>query len=153
MSQATDDLKRVTEHIEQERTIQRRQTAMQLSSSSSTQGKKKEEKKKRIFHRFNVDLGHVRIKEMIRTLEANARNNNSSLHSISRQRPLSQPCTLAETNAMLINNHVKTFHQKTTATASTLNSSYRSDLSMRSITKFVNEKFDSIYFSIRFDFQ
>jgi hypothetical protein len=118
-----------------------------------------------------LDFGHLRIKEMIRTLEANSRNsnhhfyssffsyfpsfldslNNSHIESPIRQRPLSQPCTRTETNAILTtNNHrqfgtttddAKLLSSSTTPkhnsppASSCLNSSHRSDISLRSITK------------------
>ena len=68
-----------------------------------------------------------------------------------RQRPLSQPCTRMETNAILTNNHHRQFGTTTddakllsssdnvkhnSPLASTcLNTSHRSDISLRSITK------------------
>ncbi|CAF5038677.1 unnamed protein product, partial [Rotaria magnacalcarata] len=61
-NKVNDDLKRVTEHIEQERAlhkeVQRRQMQLPPASRNSNEF---------------CDVGHVRIKEMIRTLEANAR--------------------------------------------------------------------------------
>jgi hypothetical protein len=66
-----------------------------------------------------------------------------------RQRPLSQPCTRTETNAILTNNHHRQFGTTTDdakllssppkhnspSTPSCLNNSHRSDISLRSITK------------------
>jgi len=106
---------------------------------------------------------------MIRTLEANTRNSNIhfqllkffsyfllSLDSLSshiespiRQRPLSQPCTRTETNAILTNNHHRQFgtttddakllssttKQNSPPLTTCLNTSHRSDISLRSITK------------------
>jgi hypothetical protein len=63
--------------------------------------------------------------------------------SIIRQRPLSQPCTRTETNAILTNNHRQfgTTTDDAKILSSTkndsppLNSTHRSDASIRSITK------------------
>ena len=66
-----------------------------------------------------------------------------------RQRPLSQPCTRTETNAILTNNHHRQFGTTTDdakllstppthnspPTPASLNNSHRSDISLRSITK------------------
>jgi hypothetical protein len=66
-----------------------------------------------------------------------------------RQRPLSQPCTRTETNAILTNSHHRQFGTTTDdakilssaskhsspQTPPCLNSSHRSDISLRSITK------------------
>ena len=115
-----------------------------------------------------IDFGHLRIKEMIRTLEANSRNSNFHFHyrdfssslslldSLSthmespvRQRPLSQPCTRTETNAILTNSHQRQFgtttddakllssttQQNSPPASNCLNTSHRSDVSLRSITK------------------
>lgn len=102
---------------------------------------------------------------MIRTLEANSRNSKISfvfpiqsssrvhLDSLTnhvdspvRQRPLSQPCTRMETNAILTNTH-RQFGTTTDdakllskpnvspSLSSCLNTSHRSDISLRSITK------------------
>ncbi|CAF5183986.1 unnamed protein product [Rotaria magnacalcarata] len=101
------------------------------------------------------DVGHVRIKEMIRTLEANARKNsintlNTHIDATVRQRPVSQPCTRTETNAILTNNHHRQFGtttddakilSSTKNNSSTFNNSNRSDISMRSIT---NEQYDEM---------
>ncbi|CAF3742067.1 unnamed protein product [Rotaria sordida] len=146
LSRATDDLKRVTEHIEQEKAInkevQRRQ--MQLPPTSRN-------------NNGFCDFGHIRIKEMIRTLEANSRNNslNNHIESPIRQRPLSQPCTRTETNAILTNNHHRQFGTTTddakllsttqkhnsSPSSSCINTSHRSDISLRSIT---NEQYDEM---------
>jgi hypothetical protein len=67
-----------------------------------------------------------------------------------RQRPLSQPCTRTETNAILTNNHHRQFGTTTddakllssttkhtsSPSSSCLNTSHRSDISLRSITKY-----------------
>ena len=110
---------------------------------------------------YNGDMGQVRIKEMIRTLEANSRNRKTCFHlsfilfinsdtmnhhhpeSMIRQRPLSQPCTRTETNILLT--HHRQFGT-TTDDAKILsstkndspplnNTTHRSDVSIRSITK------------------
>ncbi|CAF0994330.1 unnamed protein product [Rotaria sordida] len=144
LNKVNDDLKRVTEHIEQERAlnkeVQRRQ--MQLPPIN------------RNGNGF-CESGHVRIKEMIRTLEANTRKNsfntlNNHMDSISRQRPLSQPCTRTETNAILTNNHNRQFGtttddakilSSTKNNSPSFNNSHRSDISIRSIT---NEQYDEM---------
>ena len=119
-----------------------------------------------------LDFGHLRIKEMIRTLEANSRNStvplvdeclhsacvhldplNTPLDTPIRQRPLSQPCTRTETDALLTNHHhhhrqlgtttddakllSTSAHKRHASPASStcLNASHRSDVSVRSITK------------------
>lgn len=119
-----------------------------------------------------VDFGHIRIKEMIRTLEANTRNSNfhldylycsplssslldsmnNHMESPIRQRPLSQPCTRTETNAILTNSQQRQFgtttddakllssatttpKQNSPPSSNCLNTSHRSDVSLRSITK------------------
>ena len=103
---------------------------------------------------------------MIRTLEANSRNSNIHLNSPSnspsfsldskntlnhhseytiRQRPLSQPCTRIETNAILTNNHRQfgtttddaKILSSTKNNSPSMNNSQRSDTSIRSITKYV----------------
>ncbi|CAF4278161.1 unnamed protein product, partial [Adineta steineri] len=157
LTKATDDLKRVTEHIEQEKAInkevQRRQ--MQLPPTNRNNNP---------HNNALCDFGHIRIKEMIRTLEANSRNNslNPHIESPIRQRPLSQPCTRTETSALLTNSHhhhrqfgTTTDDAKllstTTITTTTkhtispsiscLNNSHRSDISLRSIT---NEQYDEM---------
>ncbi|CAF1635095.1 unnamed protein product, partial [Adineta ricciae] len=147
LNKATDDLKRVTEHIEQEKAInkevQRRQMQLPSTSRNGANG--------------FCDFGHLRIKEMIRTLEANSRNNSltSQMESPVRQRPLSQPCTRTETNAILTNNHQRQFgtttddakllssatKHTTSPSANCLNSSQRSDTALRSIT---NEQYDEM---------
>ncbi|CAF2115192.1 unnamed protein product [Rotaria magnacalcarata] len=146
LSKATDDLKRVTEHIEQEKAInkevQRRQMQLPPTSRSS--------------NGFS-DFGHIRIKEMIRTLEANSRNGSLStqIELPIRQRPLSQPCTRTETNAILTNSHHRQFGTTTDdakllsstrkhnspPSSNCLNNSHRSDISLRSIT---NEQYDEM---------
>jgi hypothetical protein len=97
----------------------------------------------------NGSCGHLRIKEIIQTLEANSRNSSKtstdsmSTHTDStiRQRPLSQPCTRTETNAILTNRHFGTttddakIFSSPKNTSTPLNNSHRSDLSIRSITK------------------
>ncbi len=136
-----------------------------------------------IFLRISfLDFGHVKIKEIIRTLEANSRNSkiaspkirssrcfssvgssnspNNHIDSTIRQRPLSQPCTRTETNALLTTNHHHRQFGTTTddakllssttkrnspppplpppsssSSSSCLNNSHRSDVSVRSITK------------------
>ncbi|CAF2159480.1 unnamed protein product [Rotaria magnacalcarata] len=143
-NKVNDDLKRVTEHIEQERAlhkeVQRRQMQLPPASRNSNEF---------------CDVGHVRIKEMIRTLEANARKNsinalNTHIDATVRQRPVSQPCTRTETNAILTNNHHRQFGtttddakilSSTKNNSSTFNNSNRSDISMRSIT---NEQYDEM---------
>jgi len=70
-----------------------------------------------------------------------------------RQRPLSQPCTRTETNAILTNAHHRQFGTTTDdakllssttkpnvspSSSSCLNTSHRSDISLRSITKYEN---------------
>ncbi|CAF0961401.1 unnamed protein product [Adineta steineri] len=152
LTKATDDLKRVTEHIEQEKAInkevQRRQ--MQLPPTNRNNNP----------HNNGLcDFGHIRIKEMIRTLEANSRNNslNTHIESPIRQRPLSQPCTRTETSALLTNSHhhhrqfgtttddakllstttiTTTTKHTISPSTSCLNNSHRSDISLRSITKY-----------------
>ncbi|CAF3186890.1 unnamed protein product [Rotaria socialis] len=146
LSKATDDLKRVTEHIEQEKAInkevQRRQMQLPPTSRSS--------------NGFS-DFGHIRIKEMIRTLEANSRNGSLStpIELPIRQRPLSQPCTRTETNAILTNSHHRqlgtttddakllssTRKHNSPPSSNCLNNSHRSDISLRSIT---NEQYDEM---------
>ncbi len=105
---------------------------------------------------------------MIRTLEANSRNSkilfsenissnflsfldsldtsNNHIDSTIRQRPLSQPCTHTETNAILTDNHHRQFGtttddakilSSTKNDSPPLNNSHRSDTSIRSITKYV----------------
>jgi len=72
--------------------------------------------------------------------------NNSTNHiDINiRQRPLSQPCTRTETNILLTNNHQRQFGtttddakilSSTKNDSPPLNSTHRSDASIRSITK------------------
>ena len=104
LSKATDDLKRVTEHIEQEKAInkevQRRQVKRQTNVLDSnetlishiqmqlppTNRNSNGFCGKFIENRFNffkilcfsLDFGHLRIKEIIRTLEANSRNRTTS---------------------------------------------------------------------------
>jgi hypothetical protein len=122
----------------------------------------------RIFF-FIIDFGHVRIKEMIQTLEANSRNSkilfskigflfnfllfldsfknsNNQIDSTIRQRPLSQPCTRTETNAILTTNHHRQFGtttddakilSSTKNDSPPLNNTHRSDTSIRSITKYI----------------
>jgi len=157
LNKANDDLKRVTEHIEHERAVnkevQRRQMHLP-TPNRNTHG--------------HSDFGPLRIKEIIRTLEANSRNGsvntsvsslNGSMDTTVRQRPLSQPCTRTETNAVLINSHHRQFgtstddakllssatkHSSPPATShqpSCSNSSVRSDVSIRSIT---NEQYDEM---------
>ncbi|CAF3776398.1 unnamed protein product [Adineta steineri] len=144
LNKANDDLKRVTDHIEQERAInkavQRKQIQLVVPNRNSNE---------------HSDFGHVKIKEMIRTLEANSRNNpinilNTHNDSPIRQRPVSQPCTRTETNAILINHNHRQFDTSTDDAkilSSTknisplLNSSQRSDTSVRSIT---NEQYDEM---------
>ncbi len=103
---------------------------------------------------------------MIRTLEANSRNSKISFsknffsnflssldviktsnNHIDRQRPVSQPCTRTETNAILINNHHRQFGtttddakilSSTKNDSPPLNNSHRSDISNRSITKYIS---------------
>jgi hypothetical protein len=111
----------------------------------------------------------VRIKEMIQTLEANSRNSkilfskigflfnfllfldsfknsNNQIDSTIRQRPLSQPCTRTETNAILTTNHHRQFGtttddakilSSTKNDSPPLNNTHRSDTSIRSITKYI----------------
>ncbi len=110
----------------------------------------------------------MKIKEIIRTLEANSRNSkiaspkirssscfssvgssnspNNHIDSTIRQRPLSQPCTHTETNAILTDNHHRQFGtttddakilSSTKNDSPPLNNSHRSDTSIRSITKYV----------------
>lgn len=113
---------------------------------------------------FRVDIGQVKIKEMIRTLEANAANSkigflrfllldfcysdarNKQPESSIRQRPVSQPCTRTETNALFIDKHHRPFDptndnakilSSTKNDSPSLNHSHRSDVSIRSITKYV----------------
>ncbi|CAF3370653.1 unnamed protein product [Rotaria sp. Silwood1] len=144
LNKVNDDLRRVTEHIEQERAlnkeVQRRQ--MQLPP------------KNRNGNGF-CKIGHVKIKEMIRTLEANSRKNsihtvNNHIDSTVRQRPLSQPCTRTETNAILTNNHHRQFGtttddakilSSTKNNSPSFNNTHRSDVSIRSIT---NEQYDEM---------
>ncbi|CAF4624506.1 unnamed protein product [Rotaria sp. Silwood1] len=143
LNKVNDDLRRVTEHIEQERAlnkeVQRRQ--MQLPP------------KNRNGNGF-CKIGHVKIKEMIRTLEANSRKSTNLLstkkNSTVRQRPLSQPCTRTETNAILTNNHHRQFGtttddakilSSTKNNSPSFNNTHRSDVSIRSIT---NEQYDEM---------
>ena len=113
---------------------------------------------------FRVDIGQVKIKEMIRTLEANSANSKSGFlrfllrdfcysdaknkqpESSIRQRPVSQPCTRTETNALFIHKHHRGFDpinddakilSSTKNDSPSLNHSHRSDASIRSITKYV----------------
>lgn len=122
---------------------------------------------------FSSDFGHLRIKEIIRTLEANSRNRkktklslrwrifhcldplNNPQESPIRQRPLSQPCTRTETNAILTNHRqygTTTDDAKLLSTVTKqngspcLNNSHRSDISLRSITKFVTIERKRKYF-------
>jgi len=142
LTKATDDLKRVTEHIEQEKAInkevQRRQMQLPPTNRNS--------------NGFSSDFGHLRIKEIIRTLEANSRNHplNNPQESPIRQRPLSQPCTRTETNAILTTHRqygTTTDDAKLLSTVTKqngslcLNNSHRSDISLRSIT---NEQYDEM---------
>ena len=73
----------------------------------------------------------------------------SRVESPVRQRPLSQPCTRTETNAILTNNHQRQFgtttddakllssvtKHTTSPSANCLSNSQRSDSALRSITK------------------
>lgn len=74
--------------------------------------------------------------------------NSSTNHidSITRPRPLSQPCTRTETSSLLTNNQQRQFGtttddakmlSSTKNDSPPLNNSHRSDLSIRSITKYV----------------
>ncbi|CAF0996362.1 unnamed protein product [Didymodactylos carnosus] len=112
LTKANEDLKRMTEYIEHERAVNKEVQRRQMNLPSQN----------RISNGL-PDFGPLRIKEMIRTLEANSRNgstivsatssplnnnnnNNNVFEQIIRQRPLSQPCTRSETtNAVLTNGH------------------------------------------------
>lgn len=174
LNKANDDLKRLSEHIEQERAVnkevQRRQ-AMQLPPVNRNSS-----------GYSSVDVGHVRIKEMIRTLEAHTGNRkiclakipfcsslcysdvrNKHPESTIRQRPVSQPCTRTETNALLAHKPHRQFGtttddakilSSTKNDSPSLNHSHRSDASIRSITKsvasFSNRNFSQwIVFSLQ----
>jgi len=131
LNKANDDLKRVTERVEQERagSVQRRQ-------ARDTNG------------------SHIKIKEMIRTLEANSRNSKNKvfffgLKSIdldsttNHQRPLSHPCSRADTHQRQLGTTTDDAKMLTSTKNDTpsLSNSHRNDSSIRSIT---SEQYDEM---------
>ncbi|CAF1023714.1 unnamed protein product [Didymodactylos carnosus] len=123
LNKANEDLKRMTEYIEHERAVNKEVQRRQMNLPPQN----------RISNGL-PDFGPVRIKEMIRTLEANSRSgsisssppatiptismsSNNAVEQIVRQRPLSQPCTRSETtNAVLTNGHSQHRQQLGTTT-------------------------------------
>ena len=123
-----------------------------------------------------LDCGHVKIKDMIRTLEANSRHRkfeftssffaeavfltidptSNPVEASARQRPLSQPTSRLETSVEPTAHHHRPFDTSTddakilssTKTESPqLNLTQRSDVCMRSITKYFVELFIVLKFS------